>query len=465
MMLRPQVAAVLAAALALTACDDEQLLTGERLNVRDPLPEAVAADAEGREALEAINAAAPAPDDPKFRVTRVGAVAGSAPIRLAAQVNHTTWSHRGGGPDHRIQHPALGTALTQVWAANIGQGNSRRARITADPVASGGRIYTLDASATVSAVSSSGAVLWQQDLTPPTDRNGDASGGGLALGTNRLYVATGFGRLHAIDTITGKVLWEQQFDAPVGGAPTVVGDLIYVTSRDSRAFAVRAETGRLAWELPGAPSVSVTVNGAGPAVSGGTAIFPFGSAELVATLRQGGVRTWSATLAGERRGRAYAGYTDVTGDPVVVGDRVYAGSPSGRVAALNLRSGERIWTATEGALSPIVPAGDSLFLVSDQGQLVRLSAEDGTVVWSTDMPFFTKEKARRRLAVVPHYGPVLAGGQLWVGSGDGVLRAFDPRDGGLQAEVPLAGGGASNPIVVDRTLYVISGRGQLLAYR
>lgn len=464
-MMRVWLLPAMVAVLALAGCDGEEVLMGERIAVRDPLPEPVPPTEEGIAAIAAINDAAAEPADPFRRNTRVAAIPGDAPISLAAQVNHSQWTHRAGTPSHKIQHPSLSTSLTPVWSARIGEGNSRRARITTDPVASGGRVFAMGARSTVTAVSTSGAVVWTRNLTPPTDKSSDASGGGLAVVGNRVYATTGFGQLHSLDAGTGEIIWRQAFDAPVAGSPTVVGDLVYVTSRDNRAFAVRTENGRLAWELPGAPSPSVTTNGAAPAVTGTSAIFPFGSAELVATLRQGGVRTWSATLAGQRRGRAYAGVSDVTGDPVVVGNVVYAGSPSGRVAALSLGSGERIWTATEGALSPVWPAGDSVFIVSDQGQLVRLSAADGSAIWSVDLPLHTKEKTTKRLEVIPHYGPVLAGGRLYVGSGDNQLRAFDPRNGALLASVPLQGGAASNPIVVDRTLYIMNGKGSLVAFR
>ena len=464
--MRPLLAAV-AAALLLAGCSDEVILEGARLDVRDPLPERVPATAEGAAQIARLNAAAPPPVDPRFRDTRPDPVAAAraTPIALPAQVTHNSWGHRAGSPEHRIQHPALGAQLTPLWQARLGDGNSRRAQITADPVAGGGRLFAMDAHALVSAVSPAGAILWTTDLTPPGERTRDASGGGLAYENGRLYVTTGFGRLHVLDAATGREIWEQEFDAPVAGTPTVRGDFVYVSSRNSRAVAVRKDNGRLHWEQPGAPGGPVAAGGAGPAVTDTIALFPFGSGEIVAVLRNGGQRLWSTPIAGKRRGRAYASVSDVTGDPVVVGDTVYAGSLGGVVAALDLRSGEAKWTAREGAMSPVWPTGDSVFLVSDQGQLVRLSAADGSLIWRVDMPFFTQERARRRLAVIPHYGPVLAGGRLYVGSGDGALRAFDPASGALTATYELPGGAASNPIVVDRTLYIVSGRGQLHAFR
>ncbi len=437
-------------ALMLAGCGGDPPLPGERFDVRTPL----ALSAEGDATAAAIEGQAPS-----------SAITRDVSISLPAQVNHTEWTHRGGSATHRLQHPALGTGLTQIWSADIGAGDSRKARVTADPVVAGGRIFTLDSRSKVMAFGTGGAGQWSRDLTPASDRNKDASGGGLAYGNGRLFVTTGFGELHALDPASGRTLWVQDFDAPVSGAPTVKGDLVYVAGRDNRAFAVRASNGRLEWQLPNAPSTSFTVNGAGPAVNDRVAVFPFGSAELVAALRQGGLRVWSSSLAGQRRGRAYAGISDISSDPVIVGSTIYAGSPSGRIAAMDVNSGERLWIATEGALSPVVVEGGSVFAVTDIQQLVRLDASTGEVIWAQDLPGFKKDKPRKRRDVYAHYGPILAGGRLIVASDDGNLRSFDPRNGNLLSAVPIPNGATTNPVVVNRTLYVVTTKGQLIAFR
>ena len=52
--------------------------------------------------------------------------------------------------------------------------------------------------------------------------------------------------------------------------------------------------------------------------------------------------------------------------------------------------------------------------------------------------------AKKRKAIVPLFGPVLAGGRLAVAGGDGELRFFDPVDGTLVGGVDVPGGAASS---------------------
>lgn len=387
------------------------------------------------------------------------------PIALPAPRTNAAWTHKAGGPDHTITHPAFSSSLTRVFSTPIGRGDDRRHRITADPVIAGGLVHTLDSRATVAATTTGGAPVWSRDLTPPGERVGQASGGGLALGAGRLFVTTGYGELVALDPRTGAEYWRQDLDASAKAAPTVAGDTVYAVSRNAVGWAVDVATGRVRWQVDGTKSPTGFAGGAAPAVGGGLAIFPFASNEIVAVDAGTGDERWRAYVAGRRPGRAYAEIDDITGDPVLSGGRVVAGNHSGRAAAFDAETGTLLWSAREGALSPPWLTGGSAFIVSDAGELVRLDAETGARVWGTELPVFQNRRPARRKGFFAHYGPVLAGGRLIVASGDGQIRAFLPESGALAASAPIPRGAATNPVVAGGTLYVVSRAGRLEAYR
>jgi len=392
-----------------------------------------------------------------------------APVAVAITLppvqRNADWSHRGGNAAHALVNAALGAGTTRIWSANVGQGANRKHRITADPVVAAGRIYTLDSRAQVIATGLNGTTIWHADLTPASDRADDASGGGLAFAEGRIFATTGFGELLALDAASGAVIWRQKFGAAVGGAPTVAAGNVYVVARDATAWAVRASDGRVLWQLPGSPAPSGVTGVSAPAVNDRIAVFPFASGEMVAALRQGGLQLWQSKVAGARLGRAYTAVADLTGDPVIVGDTIYAGSSAGKTGAFSASTGERIWTATEGANSPVQVAGGAVFLVSDEAQLVRLDATTGAVVWAVDLPYYLKDKAKKQRSIYANYGPVLAGDRLFVASSDGQLRSFDPASGALIGQADIPGGAASAPVVAGQVLYVLGRGGQLHAFR
>lgn len=431
----------LATVVTLSACGDrEVILPGERL---DPLSVA-------------------SPDGP--------AVEGPAPVSstalsLAAPRVNGEWTHRGGNAAHQPGHVALGAGTNRIWSTNIGQGDDRRHRITADPIVAGGRVFTLDSRARVTATALSGGTAWSTDITPAGDSRDSASGGGLAYEGGRIYATTGFGELVALDAASGAVLWRQRVDTAIGGGPAVQNGTVYVAARNNIGWAVRAADGKVLWQSSGTPSSSGVMGVSVPAVQGNTVVFPFTSGQLLAVDTETGGTLWSAQVAGKRTGRAIATIRDVTGDPVISGGAVYGGTSSGRIDAVEMATGIRDWSSRDGANGPVVVAGGSVFAVNDQAELIRLDAATGGVIWRIELPYYTDERTKRQDSIYAHYGPVLAGGRLFVASSDGVLRAFDPASGQLVGQGQIPGGAAAAPVVAGQTLYVVARSGQLHAFR
>lgn len=435
---------VLAFALALSACGNKSdvILSGERLDLRDGL---VTADPNA--GLQAQNT--------------------SAKIALGPQVTRSEWTHTGGSANHASGHNAFTAGLPVVaWSMPIGQGNTRKLRMSSAPVAANGMIAAFDAGSSVSVVSATtGALLWTKDLTPASERRGDASGGSLVISGSTLIASTAYGDVTAFDMTSGRELWTQRIEAAGAAGLSVYEGLVYIVAGDSQVWAVNLSDGRVKWQLSGPETVASRVGAASPAVTSRLAIVPFASGDLYGLFRRGGARLWSASLAGQRAGMVYANVSDITSDPVVVGNTVYMGNQAGRFAAFDAQTGERKWTADEGGYSTALVLGGSVFVVTDRAELVRLSASTGTRVWGTKLPFYTTDKVKKRRDVFAHYGPVAAGGKLWVASSDGLLRGFDPVNGALVTTAVLPAGATADPIVVGGVMYVLLETGALAAVR
>ncbi len=385
------------------------------------------------------------------------------PLAAGGQVANDEWSHINGNSRHAIQHPALNWPLEPMWSAEIGAGNSDDSRIVGAPVIAGGVAYVMDAASRVSALSSAGTLLWSAVLTPAGERGREGFGGGLALDGGRLLVTTGFGEVLALSPANGAVQWRQELSAVVRAAPTAADGMVYVVARDDVAYGIVAETGRLKWSLNGAKGVAGLLGGASPAAANGTVILPFASGQLGALDGRNGQQIWVESLSGGRRGFVRMQIGDISGDPVIANGRVYTASQGGELAATDVQTGARLWTLGEGAYGPVWPAGDSIFLVSDEQELLRVNAASGAVVWRASLPGYAKPERRKRLTA--NYGPVLAGGRLIVASGDGVIRSFDPTTGAAMGETAIPGGAAAQPAVAGGVLYVLSASGTLHAFQ
>jgi outer membrane protein assembly factor BamB len=439
---------LVAALTVLAACEREVILPGERFAVRTPLDASVPVEG------EALPVAPPEMPENQIR-----------PIGLPGMVANADWTQRGGNALHMAPHGSLSATPQLVWVADVGAGNARRNRITAAPVVAGGTVFAMDALAQVTAVSTAGTTLWRADLTAPFDRGGAQSGGGIAVAGGLVIASTGYGEVVALDGGSGAVVWRQRLRAPAAGAPGVAGGAVYVMATDGTGWALDAASGRVNWTLPAAKNQLASDTGAAPMVTGGTVVFPFSAGVMLAAATETGVPLWQAAITGNRLGRAFANSGDITGDPVVSGGVVYVGTAAGRIGAFREDTGERIWTAEDGAVNPALVFGGSVFIVSDEGRLIRLDADTGERVWATDLPGFVDRKPKNYGQIYAHFGPVLAGGRLVTVSSDGILRQYDPASGAVVGTVAVPGGAASSPALAGGMMFVVTARGQLLAFR
>lgn len=439
--------------VALTACEkEEELLPGERKALREGQEEQL-------EQVAQEDAATLAAVDGGETLVSYKEVGFSAP----SQTVNREWTHRNGNAGHSLRHPALGAAPVLKWSRDIGVGTAKRARVSADPIIADDRVFVMDANGAVSAFSPGGALLWQKSLVPISDAKDTASGGGLAYGKGVLVASTGYGQVVTMAPDTGAVKWRHKTLSTLSASPIVAGDNVVLVTATDQALALNIETGRIVWQIQSVEGGAGVLGTGTPAAAGKLAILPFGSGEVTAALNDNGIRTWSQVISGRRIGVARTYIGAISGDPVVSGDRIYVGTQAGKLSALNRRNGDRIWTVNEGAVGPVWAAGGSLFVMTDEVKLKRLDASDGSVIWSQSFPLFANQKKRK--GNFAYYGPVLAGGNLYVAGSDGLLRKFDPETGATRGATSIPGGAASHPSVASGVMYMIGGSGQLLAFQ
>ena len=97
------------------------------------------------------------------------------------------------------------------------------------------------------------------------------------------------GEIVAIDVDTGKIEWDQVFQAPVFGATTVVNDVVFATTFDGQLLALSAKTGDTVWSdsLPAGSNTGVAVSGDTVIAAGGLAAAQ-GQAPAMVAYRLGG---------------------------------------------------------------------------------------------------------------------------------------------------------------------------------
>jgi outer membrane protein assembly factor BamB len=142
---------------------------------------------------------------------------------------------------------------------------------------------------------------------------------------------------------------------------------------------------------------------------------------------------------------------------------VFAIGHGGRMAALELATGQRVWERSfAGTQTPAV-AGDFVFALTVDGELVALTRGEGKVRWVSKLGRWRDEEKKK--GAIEWSGPVLAGGNLLVVSSSRRLVRVDPATGTIAGELRLGAPAYLPPVVANNMLYVLTDDGRLTAFR
>jgi outer membrane protein assembly factor BamB len=390
--------------------------------------------------------------------------AGSINVVLPPPAVNDSWPQSGGFSNYAMQHLAVGESPQVIWSADVGAGSSSSRILTAPPVVAEGKVFAKDAESTVTAYNAdTGQKIWSVTLKPEKARDADEFGGGLAYYGDRLFVTTGFAVIYSLEAATGKEIWNSQVSAPVRGAPLVFNDRVFAVSIDNKLHALAAVDGQDLWSFSGLQEVSGYVGGNSPSASGDIVVAPFTSGELVGLRLDTGRTVWNESLVGPRReARAFGNLADIRGRPVIDRGMVLAMGSAGTVAAIDLRSGQRLWEKNIGGSQTPWAAGRFVYVVTSTADVVCLERDTGKVKWVTPLTQYRDEK---RHDPILWAGPVLAGDRLLVGGTTGELLALSPYTGEIIGKINIGNPIRLAPVVANRVIYVLTDNGRLFALR
>ncbi len=316
-----------------------------------------------------------------------------------------------------------------LWHASMGRG------VRGSPALGEAVVAVGTADRTIVLVDrASGDVWWRTRL-------GGTVRAGPLLDEDRLYIATEAqpqGRVYAIRLRDGKELWHRGVGSVT--APLAFdGDAIYAGTEDGTVARLEPEAGSVIWRTPLSGAVR-----AGPLVTPHGLVVATTSDTLYLLDRDNGTVHARLTLPGA-----------VLATPATDGRRVYLGTVSGRIVAVDLASWTVSWDRSAGDAVYGAPAivADTLYVLARDGRLwvIPAATPDGAISHTLD--------------IVATAGPTPLASGVLVGSVSGEVLLVDPRSGEIRWRAQVTGPIEEPPLVRDRQVVVVAGRGNIHTYR
>lgn len=384
---------------------------------------------------------------------------GEQAVALPAAVENGAWAQPGGVPSNAPGHLALSASPNRVWRSSA-VGGSGDTRLAITPIAYQGRIYVVDTEGDLYAFSSGeGRRIWRVSVRPKHEDDDGVVGGGVAADAGQVYLASPYGIVAAFNASSGNEIWRAELKVPIRSAPTVADGRIYFVTAENKLLALSTADGSTVWEYRGIAEATGLLADSSPAYAAETLVVPYNSGEIIAFNAAAGEPKWVDVLSRSQRFSSVSGINEVAGRPAIDRGVVFAVSLAGRLVAVKLDSGERLWSRNIASTNTPIVAGETVFVNSTDSRLVAFSRGEGKVQWVTQL------QAEDDDDPVIWSGPVLAGGRLWLVSSHEQLISVDAATGQITGRRDIGEAAYIAPIVVNRKLIVLTNKGDLLAYQ
>ena len=385
------------------------------------------------------------------------------PVLLPAAAANDSWTQPGGNAAKSMGQLTLAATPARAWSATI-NGGSNRERLAASPVVAENKLFVIDVEGTVHAYAAdTGAALWTAAVPKDRENRQSRFGGGVSYDEGTVFATDGVGDVVALKAADGAPVWRAKPGGPLRGSPTVSNGTVYVLSQDDQMFALNQDTGVVNWAAQGTAESQGVFGVAAPAAGQGTVVAGFSSGELNAYRYENGRQLWQDALSRTSITTSVSSIADIDAAPIVDNGRVYAVGQGGRMVALELGSGRRLWEQNLAGISTPWLAGEWLFVVTDDARLVCLSASSGKARWIVPLQRFRNMKKRK--GPITWSGPVLAGNRLVLTNSRGEVVFANPTDGAVTATMRGNAPFTLGPVVANGMLFTLDQKGRVTAYR
>lgn len=338
--------------------------------------------------------------------------------------------------------------IDRIWSTSVGDGNDGQF-VNLTPAVVDGVLYAADRAGRVVALdAATGSELWSVRTKEPVSA-GPAAGNGLVLlGTSNAQVI-------ALNTKDGALRWTATVSSEVLSVPQLDIDRVIVQTADGSIAGLDAQDGHQVWISDRTVPVLTLRGTSTPAVQSGVVLAGFSTGKLLALSAENGFVAWEKSIAIPKGRSELERIVDIDGNPVMAGASVFVVTYQGRVARVDIQSGNVEWERDMSSSAGIGVDHSQVYVTDDSSHVWALSRSSGASSWKLEA------LANRGLTA-----PEVFGEYVVVADAQGYVHLLSRDDGHVAGRVELDGKGIrARPVVVDDVLYVYGSSGKLAAYR
>ncbi len=336
--------------------------------------------------------------------------------------------------------------VREIWSQDFGSIDEDK-YVRLDPVLRGGTLYAVDSDGDLTAFDQDkGDTLWGIDL----DREVTA---GLGASSSNLFLGTRKGQVVAISIETHKIIWQQNVSSQILAPPVTDGETVIVQTIDGKVHALSEADGKSLWVYRrDGPSLSLRGT-ATPLIVQDAVVTGFSTGTLSALSLDKGRQLWEMTVAHPQGRNEIERLIDVDIQPLVKGYLLFVGSYQGKLVAIDLRSGRKVWSRDISTFTGLAVDDKNIYVTDDSDSVWALEQTTGSTVWRQGQ---LQGRALNAPAVMNDY--------IVVGDYEGYVHWLSTESGAMVTRYQVGNDPIRSAAIVDGfVLYVSNIDGDLAA--
>ena len=350
-------------------------------------------------------------------------------------------------PPAELQSLESQVSLKRRWSRDVGVGQDEY-RLNLRPVVADGRVYVADSKGRVTAIDAiSGEEQWSVKTRVALSAGPGVGDGLVLLGTSNAEII-------ALNASDGTEQWRTFVKSEVLSVPRIDLEKVIVQAADGSVTALNADDGESLWTYDRSVPVLTLRGTSSPAVQHGVVVAGFSNGKLIALNAEQGHVVWEASIAIPQGRSELERIVDIDADPVIVGGAVFVSTFQGRIAAVELATGNLGWKRDISSHAGIGVDYSQIYVTDEDSHVWALARNTGAAEWKLD------QLANRQLTAPVPFLEYVA-----VADFEGYVHLISRYDGQVAGRIEVDGKGVSAaPVVADDVLYVYGNSGKLAAY-
>ena len=337
--------------------------------------------------------------------------------------------------------------LKSRWSRGVGDGQGD-GLYKINPILVNDSIYVASSEGKLASVDAkTGRVRWKSNLDL-------ALSGGVGHHRDSIFVGASEGLVMRLSADSGEEIWRAVVSGEVLSAPQGDGRYVVAQTYDGKLIGFDYETGEIRWTYTSDVPV-LTLRGTGtPMILGDNAIAGFADGKVVAVNLRSGNVAWESRVAIPQGRSEIERIVDLDGYMALQGNELYVASYQGRLVAIDIRSGRRLWQRNVSSVSGVGVGFGNVYVADDDGTVSAFLRNGQGVRWQNiDLGF-------RELSL-----PTPVNSYVATVDFEGYLHLLSQVDGEIVGRTKVDSKGArADMIAWGNRLFVYTNDGALKAY-